>query len=277
MTPSRLAINQITTKSWSLEQAIVGYARAGVHGIGVWRDKLQQCGIGRARSLLRDAQAWVPSLCKAGDLAAMRAHGASAALDDCRRACDEAAEIGAPTVVFVCGGIGGASSLADARTQVAELLLQAAEYAAKAGVTLGIEPFHPMHAAERGCINTLRQAHALRQQVGPSAKVVFDVFHCWWDPDVMTYTAAPYTQETATVQLCDWRVPTRHPVTDRAMVGDGVADIAAMVRQFEANGYTGPYEIEIFSEDWWAVDPAQVVATCIDRYRQVTASAALAH
>ena len=39
--PTRLAINQSTNRlKWSLREAIEGYARLDVRGIGVWRDKL---------------------------------------------------------------------------------------------------------------------------------------------------------------------------------------------------------------------------------------------
>src|SRR3546814_2118468 len=90
MEPQRLAINQITTPRWSLAEAAQGYARQGVGGIGVWRDKLAECGLQQARRLLRDTGLRVPSLCKAGDLARLDAQGPHAALEDCRRAIDEA-------------------------------------------------------------------------------------------------------------------------------------------------------------------------------------------
>lgn len=266
----RLAINQITTPAWSLAQAVEGYARHGVRGIGVWRDKLAECGIARARALLRNAEAWVPSLCKAGDLALLDQQGPSAALDDTRRALDEAAEIGAATVVFVCGGTGPAhGDIRTARNRVLELLKLAEPHAQAAGVTLGIEPFHPMHAAERGCVNTLAQAHRLCEQVGPAARVVFDVFHTWWDPELSTYLAPPYLERTATVQLCDWRVPTRHPVQDRAMVGEGAGFVGGIVEQLEQHGWRGPYEIEIFSAEWWARPPEEVVQACLRRYAEL--------
>ncbi|MBV7485051.1 sugar phosphate isomerase/epimerase [Bordetella sp. BOR01] len=261
----RLAINQITTPRWSLAQAIQGYARQGVGGIGIWRDKLAECGLPQARRLLRDTGLLVPSLCKAGDLALLDAQGPHTARDDCRRAIDEAAEIGAATIVFVGGGMGTHASLHAARARLYDVLQEAQAHASQAGVRLGIEPFHPMHAAERGCVNTLAQAHRLCDALGPAASVVLDVFHCWWDPDLDRYLAPPYLQAVSTVQLCDWRVPTRHPVTDRAMVGDGAADVAGMVRRLEANGYRGPYEVEIFSTDWWARDPTDVTRICVQR------------
>jgi len=271
MMRERLAINQITTPAWSLEEAIAGYARHGVRGIGVWRDKLAECGLARARRLLRDADAWVPSLCKAGDLALLRARGPGAALADCRQAIDEAAEIGAAAVVFVCGG-GAAAGLERARMEVRDLLREAAPLAAQAGVTLGIEPFHPMHAAERGCVNTLAQALRLCQEAGPGCGVVLDVFHTWWDPDLYDSLAAPHLPHIATVQLCDWRVPTRHPVNDRAMMGDGAADLAGVLACLTRNGYAGPYEVEIFSTDWWERDPDEVVRIAIDRCRTLEAA-----
>jgi sugar phosphate isomerase/epimerase len=272
---SRLAINQVTTPAWTLEQAIDGYRRAGVRGIGIWRDRLAECGIGRARAMLRDAGSFVPSLCKAGDVAALDRGGPGHALDDCRRAIDEAAAIGAPTVVFVCGGMGDAGApLGAARARVEEVLQRAAEIAAPAGVTLGIEPFHPMHAAERGCVNTLSQAHALCERVGAGASVVLDAFHTWWDPTLDQYLADPYLARTSTVHLCDWRVPTRHPVTDRAMIGDGVAGVADIVARLERGGYRGVYEIEIFSTDWWERDPAEVVRICVERFAALPGAAA---
>ncbi|MFM7677951.1 MAG: sugar phosphate isomerase/epimerase, partial [Roseiflexaceae bacterium] len=36
----RLSLNQATTQSWSLQEAIDGCARAGIPNIGIWRDKL---------------------------------------------------------------------------------------------------------------------------------------------------------------------------------------------------------------------------------------------
>ncbi len=266
----RLALNQITTPAWSLREAVQACARRGVHGIGVWRDKLAECGLRDAAALLRDHGMWVPSLCKAGDLATLERLQPGQALSDALQAIEEAAEIGAATVVFVNGGVGNpGADIASVREQVAEFLHSVEPAARQAGITVGIEPFHPMHAAERGCINTLAQAHALCERTGPAARVVLDVFHTWWDPDLARYLAPPYLERTACVQLCDWRLPTRHPVTDRAMPREGVANVDHIVGQLEANGWRGAYEIEIFSTDWWGRPPEDVLDTCIRRFTEL--------
>ncbi|MCA9300591.1 MAG: sugar phosphate isomerase/epimerase, partial [Phycisphaerales bacterium] len=60
--------------------------------------------------------------------------------------------------------------------------------------------------------------------------------------------------------VCDWLVPTRHMLTDRGMMGDGVIDIPQIRAWVEDAGYDGLYEVEIFSElDWWTRDPDEVM------------------
>lgn len=263
---ARVAINQITTPRWTLPEAIEGYSGAGIAGIGIWRDRLAEYGLARARHHLRDAGMWVPSLCKAGDVARLDEAGPQAAVEDVCRAVDEAAEIGAPAIVFVCGGKAAGRTLEETRGRVAEVLAEAAGHAAACGVRIGVEPFHPMHAAERGCVNTIAQARALQAAIGPAVALIIDVFHCWWDP-ALAEGIAP-VETIASVHLCDWRVPTRHPVMDRAMPGDGAADIAPMLGRLHEGGYAGPFEIEVFSEDWAARDPAVTVAECIARFRR---------
>src|SRR5581483_3206642 len=92
--PEHLAINQATTKAWSLTEAIEGYARHGVRGIAVWRDKLAELGTARAASMLKAHDMTVTGLCRAGLMPADENRGWRAALDDNKRAIDDAAAIG---------------------------------------------------------------------------------------------------------------------------------------------------------------------------------------
>src|SRR5690606_17616556 len=99
-------INQATTRpQWSLEQAIAGYARHGVRGIAVWRDKLAECGVEHAAKALRAAGMTVTGLCRGGMFPAADEAGRRAAIDDNRRAVDEAVAIGAQCLVLVVGGL----------------------------------------------------------------------------------------------------------------------------------------------------------------------------
>ena len=64
--PAKLALNQITTKRWSLAEAIDGCTRHGVRGISVWRDKLAERGVPAAARALKDAGLAVTGLCRGG-------------------------------------------------------------------------------------------------------------------------------------------------------------------------------------------------------------------
>ena len=86
--------------------------------------------------------------------------------------------LGAPVLVIVSGPANG-QTLADARATVLDGLLEVLPDAEKAGVVLGIEPLHPMYAAERSVVVTLKQANDIADRLrSPSAGVVVDALPC---------------------------------------------------------------------------------------------------
>src|SRR5438309_9966020 len=180
-----LSINSMTVKAWSLQQLIDGCARAGISAISPWRDIVQACGAERAGKLIRAHGMTVTGLCRGGMFPAADEAGRRAALDDNRRAVDEAAAIGAQCLVLVVGGLPkGSRDIAGARMQVRDALHALLPYAREARVPLAIEPLHPMYAADRPCVNTLAQANALCEESGEGADAVVDTSHDWWDPDI---------------------------------------------------------------------------------------------
>src|SRR3712207_4944745 len=181
---ARLSLNQMTTERWSVRQAVEGCARAGIPGIGLWRHKVAETGLRESARLVRDAGLRVSSLCRGGMFPAATAAERRERIDDNRRAIDEAAELGTDVLVLVCGPAPD-RDIDAARMMVEEGVAELVPYARERGVRLGIEPLHPMFAAERSVIVTLGQANSLAerfpvQQVG----VVIDVYHVWWDPEV---------------------------------------------------------------------------------------------
>ena len=165
---SRLAINQFTTlQQWSLPQAIEGYARHGVHAIGIVRDKLHEVGVAEAKRLLQAHDMKVTCICVGGLLTDSDPDLFRANLDSTRRTIDEAAELEADCVVFVAGGLPeGSRDLAGARARCLEGLAEVLPYAKRAGVTVGLEPLHPMICAFRSCLSTLGQANDWIEALG---------------------------------------------------------------------------------------------------------------
>jgi sugar phosphate isomerase/epimerase len=270
--PAWLSINQATTRAqWTLEQAIAGYARQGVQGIAVWRDKLAECGVKTAASALKAAGMTVTGLCRGGMFPAADKAGRQAAIDDNRRAVDEAVGIAAQCLVLVVGGLpAGSKDIAGARSQVRDGIAALLPHARAAGMPLAIEPLHPMYAADRACVNTMAEANDLCDELGAGLGIAVDVYHVWWDPSLEREIRRAGKARILGFHVCDWLVPTTDLLLDRGMMGDGVIDIPRIRGWVEAVGYDGFSEVEIFSaNNWWKRDPDEVVRTCIERHRSV--------
>lgn len=265
--PDRLSLNTATVREqWTLAQCIEGCQRHGIAGIAPWRDKLHEMGVDAAARAIRAAGLQVSGLCRGGWFTAEGSLTA-AVLDDNRRAVDEAAAIGAACLVFVVGGLpAGSRSLPAARAMVEEGLARTLDHARSVGMPLAIEPLHPMYAADRACVNTLRQALDICDRLGPGIGVAADVYHIWWDPEVHAQIARTGRDRLLAFHICDWLVPTRDMLTDRGMMGDGVIDIPALRASVEVQGFAGLNEVEIFSAlNWWRRDPDEVLRIVIER------------
>src|ERR1700685_4664478 len=180
----RLSFNQMTADPWSLEQVVSGCSRVGIPYIGVWRHKLDG-DAAKASAMIRGEGLGVSSLCRGGWFSAPTAEERRKRVADNRAAIEEAALLGAPVLVIVSGPADG-QTLNDARTTVLDGLMEVLPDAAKAGVVLGIEPLHPMYAAERSVVVTLKRAKGIVERLArPGGGFVVDAFHVWWDPEVM--------------------------------------------------------------------------------------------
>jgi sugar phosphate isomerase/epimerase len=245
----RLSFNQMTADPWSLQQVIRNCSTTGIPYIGVWRHKLSG-DAAKASTMIRGEGLRVSSLCRGGGFSAPTAEERRKRVADNRLAIEEAALLGAPVVVIVSGPADG-QTLEDARATVLDGLLEVLPDAEKAGVTLGIEPLHPMYAAERSVVVTLKQANDLADQLSSSAAgVVVDAFHVWWDPEVMQQIERTRGRIVG-FHVSDWPVPLPGILMGRAMMGDGVIALRKLRQAVDATGYSGPIEVEIFNEEIW--------------------------
>ncbi|HEX2527154.1 MAG TPA: sugar phosphate isomerase/epimerase family protein [Geminicoccus sp.] len=252
----RLAPLSVNTATLGFKQplpvVVEALARRSVQGIAPWRREFQDTPVKEARRIIADAGLQVTSLCRGSYLTFASDHQRRAILEDNRRAIDEAAAMGAPTLCMVVGGLPeGVRDLAQARDQVAEQLAALVPHARAHQVRLSVEPLHPMYAADRSCISTLAQALDICDRIGPDLGVMIDAYHLWWDPEFAAGLARAGQDRLLGWQICDWRAVTRDLLQDRGMIGDGVIDLKRMHRDMLEAGWRGMIEVEIFSGlDW---------------------------
>ncbi len=276
-----LSLNTATVrKQWRLDRIIEECARRDIRAISPWRDQVAAVGIDRIAAQLRATGIKLSGYCRGGFYPAGDAAGLRAALDDNRRAIDEAKLLGAACLVLVVGSLPGAldgrplyRDLARARAEVRDGIAASLEYARTAGMPLAIEPLHPMQAAERACINTLEQALDICDELDAARTgalgVAVDLYHVWWDPKLEAQIVRAGADRLLAYHVCDWLAPTRDLLNDRGMMGDGVIELKKCRRWMEDAGYSGYSEVEIFSDYWWSKPGEEVLETCIARHKSV--------
>ncbi|WP_405374079.1 MULTISPECIES: sugar phosphate isomerase/epimerase family protein [unclassified Microbacterium] len=271
----RLSINQGTIKHADLATALRVTAEAGIGSIGLWREPVQEVGLATAASMLADSGLRFSTHCRSGFFTMPEGSARRASIDDNLVAIEEAATLAAAgaegsaaVLVLVAGGLPlGADGqvsrdLVGARERVRDAIGELAPHAAAAGVTLAIEPLHPMYASDRCVVSTLGQALDIAADFDPSVVgATVDTFHIFWDPDVYeSIERAGREGRIASYQVCDWKTPLPADVLlGRHFPGAGVIDLAGLTRAVVDTGYTGDVEVEIFNADVWALDPADAV------------------
>jgi sugar phosphate isomerase/epimerase len=283
-----LSINLATVRQqYDMRQAVEACLALGITAIAPWRDQVHAIGLAEAARIVADNKLQVTGLCRGGMFPAGDPQARAAAIDDNRRAIDEAAALNADCLVLVVGGLpAGSRDIGSARQMVADGIAAILPHASAANVPLAIEPLHPMYAADRACVNTLEQALDLCDLLGDAAGsdrsgkdgmkgggigVAIDVYHVWWDPKLEEQIArAGASNRILAHHICDWLVPTQDLLLDRGMMGDGVIDLKRIRAAIEKAGYAGHQEVEIFSaNNWWNKPGHEVLSTCIKRFQTV--------
>jgi sugar phosphate isomerase/epimerase len=276
-----LSLNTATVRKQGDFVAIAAAcAKHGIRGVSPWRDQIATVGLDNAVKAVRDNDLELSGYCRGGMFVGDASRHAEIR-DDNRRCVDEAVALGAPCVVLVVGGLpqysrpGSAVSknIVSARAQVDDGIAEMLDYARQAKMPLAIEPLHPAYAADRACVNTTEQALDICDRLDPNRTgmlgVALDVYHIWWDPELMAQIVRTGQDRMLAFHVCDWLVPTTDILNDRGMMGDGVIDIKSVRAAVEAQGFAGYSEIEIFSHGWWDKPIDEVLAICIERHKTV--------
>jgi len=276
-----LSINTATVRKQApLDRIIEAAVARGIGRIDPWRDQVKAIGLDKIARQIRDAGVRLSGYCRGGFYTGANAQELAAALDDNRRAIDEAKALDSPCLVLVVGSLPGALSgkpqsidIALARSQVRDGIGASLDHARSVGMPLAIEPLHPMQAADRACVNTLEQALDLCDELDPgnigALGVALDAYHVWWDPKLAAQVQRAGASRLLAYHISDWLLPTHDLLNDRGMPGDGVIELKKLRGLIEAAGYQGTVEIEIFSDAWWSRPMADVLDVCISRFKSV--------
>ncbi|MFW5846188.1 MAG: sugar phosphate isomerase/epimerase family protein [Planctomycetota bacterium] len=269
---ARLAVHTFTTKPWSLDECIEHYARAGIGGITLWCETYAGHDLARVRRHIDDAGLARVSVARGGFLTAADAGARAAAVAHNTRIIEECAQLGMPLLVLVCGATPG-QTVQENLTQIQEAIVALLPVAEREGVRLGIEPLHPMYAADRSAVSSLACANDLAEAIAsPWCGVVVDVYHLWWDShleqEIRRCGAAGHL---FAYHICDWKPETEHMLFDRGLMGEGCIPLRQIAAWIAAAGFDGFHEVEIFSRRWWSENQHDYLQHIITAWRRHSA------
>jgi sugar phosphate isomerase/epimerase len=253
-----LSYNQITAQTRDTELVIRECAKQGISHVGIWRDRFIASSVDRTRQTLDAHGIVASSLCRGGFFTGDHL---SLIIEDNLRAIDEACRLRAPVLVLVCGPLiapGTDVSISRIKAAVSRLL----PVAASVGVTLAIEPFHPMLITERSAIVSLEQAVALVSEFdSPALGLALDAYHLWWDPN-LTRSIQAARGRIALVQVGDWMPRTSYIMNSRGMPGEGVIDFEHFMELVQLADYAGAVEVEVLGPQAWVLPLEASVRLC---------------
>lgn len=249
----RFSISQVTTLAAPFDEDLRAYADAGVDALGVWEIKLPEGGDAEAldalgRSGLGSAAA-VPAVPSILPLPLLGGPDDPAERVDAYCASIHRLAPFRPSGLVLLTGSAGGLDADEARATVVDGLRTIAREAESAGVRVGIEPYQREGGEQWTIASTIPEAVALIDDAGspPSLGVQFDVWHLWNTPTLLEDIPRELGRFTG-VHVCDVRTPTRG-WADRALPGDGAADLPAILGALDAAGWDGYYDLEIFSDN----------------------------
>ena len=269
----RVSVSQITTVRSSFADDVRLYAAAGFDGIGVWEQKLGEDGDAAALELLEvsglASAAAVPVFPSILPLPLLGGPEDPAERVEAFCASLERLAPFRPTGIVCLTGTGEGRDPDEARDVVADGLRTLSREAERLGLRIALEPYQRDDAELWTIASSIPEAVELIEDAGdsPALGIQFDVWHLWNTPTLHDDIAAEIDR-FAGVHICDRREPTRG-WADRALPGDGAADVPAILAALDRAGWDGLYDIEIFSDDgtfgaaypdsYWAAPAAETI------------------
>lgn len=256
MSYQNVALHTFTTKPWSITECIEGYAKRGIGGISIWRETVEGLDLKKVRSQYRDAGLTPVSYVRGGFFTATEEAARRENLEKNRQWLRDAADLGMPSVVLVCGATVGLSPLTN-RNQIRDGIAALVEDAGQLGLELLIEPLHPSYCGNRSAIPTLKAANDLCAEIkAPNLKVAVDVYHVWWDHELeQELKRCASNGWLGSYHICDYKAEPADLLLDRGIMGEGCCNLAEIDQWVVQDSHFGGLrEIEIFSAQGWQLD-----------------------
>jgi 2-keto-myo-inositol isomerase len=266
-------ISEATTMPSSFADDVANFADAGCTGMEVWLTKLEQHleanSAADTQKLLADRGIELAAAAYQGGLLLSQGDARRAHFDHFRKRLDICQAFAIPTLLVIADFVDKIDDTALERAVVS--LTQAAQWAAAAGVTLGLE----FRAKNTFCAS-LDTAIALCEACPePNVGVALDLFHYYTGPSKLEDFDLLPPGRLVHVQFCDVAGVARELATDadRILPGDGDYRFGPILEVLKRIGYDRWVSLELMNPVLWKANPTQVLEIGITALRKILGQA----
>jgi sugar phosphate isomerase/epimerase len=232
--------------AWDLAQCVAGWRRAGLAAIGVTIDRVEALGVSRAVEVLLSSGLKVANLQGIDPFDVVHPERFDERLSRTLPYLDLASTLNADCV-YACSGARGGLDWEVAADRLVAQVATLLPHLQERGVRLALEPIHPIRQ-DLSFVNLATDVEDILARVpDPSVGYVYDFWHLWWQRDAMAVARRTATR-VVSVQPSDHK-PVTLRTLDRAVPGQGIAPVGALLAALEGGGYSGFYDLEVLSPD----------------------------
>lgn len=255
----KYAVSQITTCRTTLEADLAAWREAGVSSIGLWRRKLNDCGMPEAVELIRESGLRVSSLSFAGGFTNMDFMYREA-IEDAVEALFTAAAVGARALI-IAPGDKARYTPKHQRNMVRDALRDLSYTAAELDVELCVLPLPRACARHWTMLHSLQDTAELLAAVDrPRVSIACDSFHFCRTLEDLGHVAE-FLPRIGLIQLSD-SVEKPRSEYDRCLPGQGVLPLSDLFRLLEAERYAGVIDLQVWSDALWESEPVSILRAC---------------
>ena len=182
---------------------------------------------------------------------------------------EHCAALKCPRLTVVTGGIKKQSqTITHYKDQVLRGLDPLLPRAAAAGVTLFLEPFHPMFATSRSALVDSLSAVEIIEATDRQLGLMIDTYHLWHERNFLANLGTWIKEYHCCVQISDWPFDGRSIFRDRCQVGDGAIDFPGVFSALKKSAYQGAVEFEVMSDRYRSMGISGFISDCVGRWNK---------
>ena len=252
------AITQWMLRGTDLGEDVADVEAAGLQGLGLRIDQVEQYGPAKAIERLASSRLEVTSLDWITNFTGFNKYGRDLAHEEGRRAIRLAERLGAKVITVITGPQHNHTRRQVDRCVVDSLQTLGA-IAADYGVSLAVMPMRRCCREEWTYLHTIPATIDLLERVGlPSVGMAFHSFHLGTASGLPSHLARA-AEWIRLVRLADWSRDCRHE-NDQRFPGEGLLPLGGMISLLDRCGYRGDYEVDAWSGEVWRQDRSVTLA-----------------